>query len=274
MLATKVHGVMGKGGRTAVACRARRSCTSSTPACAGSAPTTSTSTRSTGGTPATPIEETMEALHDVVKAGKVRYIGASSMWAWQFAKAQHVAERHGWTKFVTMQNHYNLVYREEEREMLPLCVDQGVGVIPWSPLARGSSDPRRRRVDRPFGDRRVREVVVHHRGRRRHRRGREDRGEPRRARGRRSRSRGCPSILRSRRRSSGRRSRITSTTRSPRSTSSSRPTRSPRSSRPTHPNPCRASSDLRLSPSVEPEPGGRYAGSLRQRVGGDHRRGR
>ncbi len=85
----------------------------------------------------TPIEETMEALHDVVKAGKALYIGASSMWAWQFAKAQHVAELHGWTKFVTMQNHYNLVYREEEREMLPLCLDQGVGVIPWSPLARG-----------------------------------------------------------------------------------------------------------------------------------------
>lgn len=85
----------------------------------------------------TPIEETMEALHDVVKAGKARYIGASSMWAWQFAKAQHVAERHGWTRFVTMQNHYNLLYREEEREMLPLCIDQGVGVIPWSPLARG-----------------------------------------------------------------------------------------------------------------------------------------
>ncbi len=85
----------------------------------------------------TPIDETMEALHDVVKAGKARYIGASSMWAWQFAKAQHVAERNGWTRFVTMQNHYNLLYREEEREMLPLCVDQGVGVIPWSPLARG-----------------------------------------------------------------------------------------------------------------------------------------
>ncbi|MBX0327728.1 aldo/keto reductase [Oscillochloris sp. ZM17-4] len=85
----------------------------------------------------TPIEETMEALHDVVKAGKARYIGASSMWAWQFAKAQHVAERHGWTRFSTMQNHYNLVYREEEREMIPLCVDQGVGMIPWSPLARG-----------------------------------------------------------------------------------------------------------------------------------------
>jgi aryl-alcohol dehydrogenase-like predicted oxidoreductase len=87
--------------------------------------------------PETPIEETMEALHDVVKAGKARYIGASSMYAWQFAKAQHVAERNGWTKFVSMQNHYNLLYREEEREMIPLCLDQGVGVIPWSPLARG-----------------------------------------------------------------------------------------------------------------------------------------
>jgi aryl-alcohol dehydrogenase-like predicted oxidoreductase len=85
----------------------------------------------------TPIEETMEALHDVVKAGKARYIGASSMFAWQFAKAQHVAERNDWTPFVSMQNHYNLVYREEEREMIPLCIDQGVGVIPWSPLARG-----------------------------------------------------------------------------------------------------------------------------------------
>ena len=87
--------------------------------------------------PETPIEETMEALHDVVRAGKARYIGASSMYAWQFAKAQHVAERHGWTRFVSMQDHYNLIYREEEREMLPLCVDQGVGVLPWSPLARG-----------------------------------------------------------------------------------------------------------------------------------------
>ena len=85
----------------------------------------------------TPIEETMEALHDVVRAGKARHIGASSMFAWQFAKAQRVAERHGWTPFVSMQNHYNLVYREEEREMIPQCVDQGVGVIPWSPLARG-----------------------------------------------------------------------------------------------------------------------------------------
>jgi aryl-alcohol dehydrogenase-like predicted oxidoreductase len=83
--------------------------------------------------PQTPIEETMEALHDVVKAGKARYIGASSMWAWQFAKAQRVAP----TKFVSMQNHWNLVYREEEREMIPQCIDQGVAVIPWSPLARG-----------------------------------------------------------------------------------------------------------------------------------------
>ncbi len=85
----------------------------------------------------TPIEETMEALHDVVKSGKVRYIGASSMHAWQFAKAQHVAAMHGWTRFIAMQNHYNLIYREEEREMIPMCVDMGVGVIPWSPLARG-----------------------------------------------------------------------------------------------------------------------------------------
>ncbi|HEU4382106.1 MAG TPA: aldo/keto reductase [Anaeromyxobacteraceae bacterium] len=87
--------------------------------------------------PATPIEETMEALHDVVRAGKARYLGASSMNAWQFAKAQHVAERNGWTRFASMQNHYNLLYREEEREMAPLCRDQGVGLIPWSPLARG-----------------------------------------------------------------------------------------------------------------------------------------
>ncbi len=87
--------------------------------------------------PATPIEETMEALHDVVRSGKARYIGASSMYAWQFAKAQHVAAAHGWTRFVSMQNYYNLLYREEEREMMPLLLDQGVGSIPWSPLARG-----------------------------------------------------------------------------------------------------------------------------------------
>jgi len=87
--------------------------------------------------PHVPVEETMEALHDVVKAGKVRYLGASSMWTWQFAKMQHAAEANGWTRFVTMQDHYNLLAREEEREMLPYCVDSGVGVIPWSPLARG-----------------------------------------------------------------------------------------------------------------------------------------
>ena len=85
----------------------------------------------------TPIEETLEALHDVVKAGKARYIGASSMHVWQFSKALHLAERHGWTRFATMQNYVNLLYREEEREMLPLCKDEGIGVIPWSPLARG-----------------------------------------------------------------------------------------------------------------------------------------
>ncbi|MEV6961143.1 aldo/keto reductase [Streptomyces sp. NPDC051207] len=87
--------------------------------------------------PHTPVEETMEALHDLVKVGKVRYLGASSMYAWQFSKAQYTARMNGWTPFVSMQNHYNLMYREEEREMLPLCADQGVGVLPWSPLARG-----------------------------------------------------------------------------------------------------------------------------------------
>ncbi|MHB1987253.1 MAG: aldo/keto reductase [Acidimicrobiales bacterium] len=94
---------------------------------------------------ATPVEETLEALHDVVKAGKARYIGASSMYAWQFSKMQHVARTNGWSRFVTMQDHYNLLYREEEREMLPLCADEGVGVIPWSPLARG-------RLTRPWDE--------------------------------------------------------------------------------------------------------------------------
>src|SRR3954464_3609397 len=102
--------------------------------------------------PHTPIEETMEALHDVVKAGKARYLGASSMYAWQFAKAQHAADLGGWTRFVSMQNHYNLLYREEEREMLPFCADQGVGVIPWSPLARG-------RLTRPWGQQTQRSEV-------------------------------------------------------------------------------------------------------------------
>jgi 1-deoxyxylulose-5-phosphate synthase len=109
----------------------------------------------------TPIEETMGALHDIVQAGKARYIGASSMHAWQFAKAQYTADARGWTRFVSMQNHYNLVYREEEREMIPQCIDQGVGVIPWSPLARGflagtrTRDGERHTVragSDPFGD--------------------------------------------------------------------------------------------------------------------------
>jgi aryl-alcohol dehydrogenase-like predicted oxidoreductase len=109
----------------------------------------------------TPIEETMQALHDVVRAGKARYVGASSMHAWQFAKAQYTADAHSWTRFVSMQNHYNLVYREEEREMIPQCIDQGVGVIPWSPLARGVLAGNRTREGQrhttrsgsdPFGD--------------------------------------------------------------------------------------------------------------------------
>jgi len=109
----------------------------------------------------TPIEETLEALNDVVRAGKARYIGASSMFAWQFGKALHISEKHGWTKFISMQNHYNLVYREEEREMIPLCQDQGIGLIPWSPMARGflagnrkrggGGDTERSNND-PFGD--------------------------------------------------------------------------------------------------------------------------
>jgi 1-deoxyxylulose-5-phosphate synthase len=98
--------------------------------------------------PDTPLEETLLALHDVVRAGKARYIGASSMWSWQFASALHLAERNGWTRFVSMQNHYNLVYREEEREMLPLCRAEWIGVIPWSPLARGFLAGNRRGADK------------------------------------------------------------------------------------------------------------------------------
>jgi aryl-alcohol dehydrogenase (NADP+) len=100
--------------------------------------------------PDTPIEETLEALHDIVKAGKARYLGASSMYAWQFIKMLDVADRHGWTRFIAMQNHYNLIYREEEREMLPLCREEGIGVIPWSPLARGFLAGNRRKDD--YGD--------------------------------------------------------------------------------------------------------------------------
>jgi len=96
----------------------------------------------------TPVAETLEALHDIVKAGKARYIGASSMYAWQFAQMLATADAHGWTRFVAMQNHYNLIYREEEREMLPLCRAEGIGVIPWSPLARGFLAGNRRQADR------------------------------------------------------------------------------------------------------------------------------
>ena len=96
----------------------------------------------------TPMEEICEALHDVVKAGKARYLGASSMFSWQFMKLLTIQERHGWTKFISMQNHYNLVYREEEREMIPLCLDQGIGMIPWSPLARGFLAGNRKRGEK------------------------------------------------------------------------------------------------------------------------------
>jgi 1-deoxyxylulose-5-phosphate synthase len=107
----------------------------------------------------TPIEETLEALHDVVKAGKVRYIGASSMYAWQFAKALYLARLNGWTRFVSMQNHLNLVYREEEREMLPLCQAEGIAVIPWSPLARG-------RLTRPWQSETTKRTQTDHFGNR------------------------------------------------------------------------------------------------------------
>jgi 1-deoxyxylulose-5-phosphate synthase len=114
----------------------------------------------------TPIEETMEALNDVVRAGKARYLGASSVYAWQLAKAQHVAQRHGWTRFVSLQSHYNLVYREEEREMLPFCIDDGVGVLPWSPLARGMlagnrGEGRERRTERARADAKTDELYDH-----------------------------------------------------------------------------------------------------------------
>jgi 1-deoxyxylulose-5-phosphate synthase len=111
--------------------------------------------------PNTPIEETLEALHDVVKAGKARYIGASTMMAWQFAKALHLAEQHGWTRFVSMQNHYNLIYREEEREMMPLCIEEGIGVIPWSPLARGFLAGNRRRGERTATTREQTDAYAH-----------------------------------------------------------------------------------------------------------------
>jgi aryl-alcohol dehydrogenase (NADP+) len=111
--------------------------------------------------PQTPIEETLDALDALVRAGKVRYLGASSMSAWRFAKMLYAADRHGWARFVTMQNHYNLVYREEEREMLPLCREEGIGVIPWSPLARGFLVGNRRDVDRGETERAKTDTIAH-----------------------------------------------------------------------------------------------------------------
>ncbi len=112
--------------------------------------------------PETPLDETLEALHDVVKAGKALYIGASSMFAWQFTRALYLAEKNGWTRFVSMQNHYNLVYREEEREMMPLCRAEGIGVIPWSPLARGFLTGKRKREDKGDTVRAKTDEFAHH----------------------------------------------------------------------------------------------------------------
>jgi aryl-alcohol dehydrogenase (NADP+) len=109
----------------------------------------------------TPIEETLHALHDIVRAGKARYIGASSMMSWQFAKALYLADRHGWTRFVSMQNHYNLIYREEEREMIPLCLEEGIAVIPWSPLARGFLAGNRKRGARTATPREQHDAYAH-----------------------------------------------------------------------------------------------------------------
>ena len=109
----------------------------------------------------TPIEETLHALHDIVRAGKARYIGASSMMSWQFAKALYLADRHGWTRFVSMQNHYNLIYREEEREMIPLCMEEGIAVIPWSPLARGFLAGNRKRGNRTATPREQADAYAH-----------------------------------------------------------------------------------------------------------------
>ena len=180
--------------------------------------------------PDTPVEETMEALHDVVKAGKARYLGASSMWAWQFATMQHAADLGGWTRFVSMQNQYSLLQREEEREMFGLLAHQGVGSIPWSPLAKG-------RLARPWGEQTTRsENDALQRGtttRATRRSSPRSSRSPRLAayRWRRSRSPGCCTTRSSLRRSSARRRSATSPTRSRRSTSSSPTTRSRHSRR-------------------------------------------
>jgi 1-deoxyxylulose-5-phosphate synthase len=120
----------------------------------GSAPTTSICTRSTASTPTPPVAETMEALHDIVRAGKVRYLGASSMYAWQFAKLQHAAGQGGWTRFVSMQNQYNLLRRQDEPELMAMCADTGVGLVPYSPQGKG-------RLARPWGEQSVRSSVDH-----------------------------------------------------------------------------------------------------------------
>ena len=207
--------------------------------------------------PDTPVEETMEALHDVVKAGKVRYLGASSMWAWQFAKMQHAADLHGWTRFVSMQNQYSLIQREEEREMFGLLADQGVGSIPWSPLAKG-------RLARPWGEQtsgpRTTRVgaAVRRRQRPAHRRRRRSRSpRPRRADGAGRAGLGTAQPRRRRARSSAPPSRTTSPTPSPRSTSPSPTTRSRRSRRRTR----RASRPA--SDPARPTPWGADAGSTR-----------
>ena len=154
-----------------------------------------------------PIEETLEALNDVVRAGKALHIGASSMYAWQFAKALHVSDRHGWARFPTMQNYLNLLYREEEREMLPLCRAEGIGVIPWSPLARGRLTRDWDADERALGDRRLRPLALREDRRRRSQGGRARSPRWRRgsaAHARRSRSPGCSRSPRSPRRSSAR----------------------------------------------------------------------
>ena len=205
--------------------------------------------------PLTPVEETMQALHDVVRAGKARYIGASSMFAWQFAKLQHAAERHGWTRFVSMQNHYNLLYREEEREMIPLCHDQGVGIVPWSPLARGQLAGTRGAPASAGVCARVRHLpgraVRTARGLRRDRPRSPKWPPPEAPRRRRSRSRGCctsPPWCRS----SARRGWATSPTRAPRPSSACRTRRSRASRRPTLPTPCGATIDA-LAPGARYE---------------------
>ena len=184
--------------------------------------------------PTTPIEETLEALHDLVKAGKVRYLGASSMRAWEFAKALHLQREHGWARFVSMQDHYNLLAREEEREMLPLCADEGVGTIVWSPLARGRlARSSRARRHRPVGERRCSPTCSTP-----HRRQRPTRSStpsapspmPAASRGPRSRSPGCGGTPWSRHRWSARAVPRRSTTPSPRSASTSPATRSGNSS--------------------------------------------